>query len=64
MPKDTIERAIKKASGEGAENYDEVTFEGYGRDGIAVFVECATDNNTRTVSNVRSYFRKFNGSPR
>lgn len=62
MPKDTIERAIKKASGEGAENYDEVTFEGYGPDGIAVFVECATDNNTRTVSNVRSYFRKFNGS--
>tara|TARA_B100000927_G_scaffold279025_1_gene262261 strand:+ start:196 stop:933 length:738 start_codon:yes stop_codon:yes gene_type:complete len=62
MPKDTIERAIKKASGEGAENYDEVTFEGYGPDGIAIFVECATDNNTRTVSNVRSYFRKFNGS--
>jgi YebC/PmpR family DNA-binding regulatory protein len=62
MPKDTVERAIKKASGAGAENYDEVTFEGYGPDGIAVFVECATDNNTRTVSNVRSYFRKFNGS--
>ena len=62
MPKDTIERAIKKASGEGAENYVETTFEGYGPDGVAVFVECATDNNTRTVSNVRSYFNKFNGS--
>ena len=62
MPKDTIERAIKKASGEGTEDYAEVTFEGYGPDGIAIFVECATDNNTRTVSNVRSYFRKYNGS--
>jgi YebC/PmpR family DNA-binding regulatory protein len=62
MPKDTIERAIKKASGEGAENYVDTTFEGYGPDGIAVFVECATDNNTRTVSNVRSYFNKCNGS--
>ena len=62
MPKDTIERAIKKASGEGGENYVETTFEGYGPDGIAIFVECATDNNTRTVSNVRSYFNKFNGS--
>ena len=62
MPKDTIERAIKKASGEGGENYVETTFEGYGPDGIAIFVECATDNNTRTVSNVRSYFNKYNGS--
>lgn len=62
MPKDNIERAIKKASGAGGEDYIEVTFEGYGPDGAAVFVECATDNNTRTVSAVRSYFNKFNGS--
>ena len=62
MPKDTIDRAIKKASGAGGENYVETTFEGYGPDGVAVFVECATDNNTRTVSNVRSYFNKFNGN--
>ena len=62
MPKDTIERAIKKASGAGGENYVETTFEGYGPDGVAIFVECATDNNTRTVSNVRSYFNKYNGS--
>lgn len=62
MPKDNIERAIKKASGAGSENYTETTFEGYGPDGVAVFVECATDNNTRTVANVRSYFNKNNGS--
>ena len=62
MPKDTIERAIAKASGAGAEDYKEITYEGYGPDGIAVFVECATDNHTRTVANVRMYFNKFNGS--
>ena len=62
MPKDNIERAIKKASGAGGDDYVETTFEGYGPDGVAVFVECATDNNTRTVANVRSYFRKYNGS--
>ena len=62
MPKDNIDRAIKKASGEGANDLIETTFEGYGPDGVAVFVECATDNNTRTVSNVRSYFNKYNGS--
>ena len=62
MPKDTIDRAIKKASGAGGEDYTETTFEGYGPEGIAIFVECATDNNTRTVANVRSYFRKYNGS--
>lgn len=62
VPKDTMQRAIDKAAGAGAENYDEVTFEGYGPDGVAVFVECATDNNTRTVAAVRSYFNKFNGS--
>lgn len=62
MPKDNIERAIKKASGADGASYVEVTFEGYGVDGVAVFVECATDNNTRTVGNVRSYFRKFGGN--
>ena len=62
MPKDTIERAIAKASGAGAEDYKEITYEGYGPDGVAVFVECATDNHTRTVANVRMYFNKFNGS--
>ncbi len=62
MSKDTIERAIAKASGAGAENYVETTFEGYGPEGVAIFVEAMTDNNTRTVSNVRSYFNKYNGS--
>ena len=62
MPKDNIDRAIKKADGAGGEDYSETTFEGYGPDGVAVFIECATDNNTRTVSNVRSYFNKNNGS--
>lgn len=62
MPKDTVERAIKKASGAGGDNFDEVTFEGYGPDGVGVFIECATDNNMRTVGSVRSYFNKYNGS--
>lgn len=62
MPKDNIERAIKKASGEGAENYSEVTYEGYGPNGVAVFVECLTNNPTRTVANVRHHFNKSGGS--
>ena len=62
MPKDNIERAIKKASGAGGEDYIETTFEGYGPDGVAIFVECATDNNTRSVANVRMHFRKNGGS--
>lgn len=62
MPKDTVERAIKKASSKDQADYKEVNFEGYGPHGIAVFVETATDNNTRTVANVRSYFNKCNGS--
>jgi YebC/PmpR family DNA-binding regulatory protein len=62
MPKDTIDRAIAKASGTGGENYTEVNFEGYGSDGVAIFVECATDNNTRSVANIRSYFNKYGGS--
>ncbi len=62
MPKDNIERAIKKADGAGGSNFQEVTFEGYGPDGVAIFVETATDNNTRTVASVRSYFKKYNGN--
>lgn len=62
MPKDNIERAIKKATDKDTADYKEITYEGYGPHGIAVFVETATDNNTRTVANVRSYFNKCNGS--
>ena len=62
MPKDTIQRAVKKASGADAENYDTVTFEGYGPNGIAIFVECTTDNTNRTVASVRSIFSKNGGS--
>jgi YebC/PmpR family DNA-binding regulatory protein len=61
MPKDNIERAISKASNEGS-NYQEVTFEGYGPGGVAVYVECMTDNNNRTVSLIRSIFTKRGGS--
>lgn len=62
MPKDTIERAIKKASGADAENYETVTFEGYAPHGIAFFIECTTDNTNRTVASVRSIFSKNGGS--
>jgi YebC/PmpR family DNA-binding regulatory protein len=62
MPKDNIERAIKKASDKNTENYKEVLFEGYGPHGIAILVETATDNNNRTVANVRSYFNKCDGN--
>ncbi|MGB8705397.1 MAG: YebC/PmpR family DNA-binding transcriptional regulator [Gillisia sp.] len=62
MPKDTIERAIKKASGAEADNYELVTFEGYGPYGIAFFIECTTDNTNRTVASVRSIFSKNGGS--
>lgn len=62
MPKDNVERAIKKASGADAENYEEVTYEGYGQGGVAFFVECTTNNTTRTVANVRAIFNKFDGS--
>ena len=62
MPKDTVERAIKKASDKDAKDYKELTYEGYGPYGIAIVVEAATDNNTRTVANVRSYFTKHGGS--
>lgn len=62
MPKDTIDRAIKKAVSKDMGDYKEVVYEGYGPFGIAVLVETATDNTTRTVANVRSYFNKCNGS--
>jgi YebC/PmpR family DNA-binding regulatory protein len=62
MPKDNIERAIKKASDKDAADYKEVTFEGYAPHGVAIFIETATDNNQRTVANVRSYFNKCNGN--
>ena len=62
MPKDTIERAIKKGIGGEGANLVEITFEGYASNGIAVFVEATTDNNNRTVASVRSIFNKYNGN--
>jgi YebC/PmpR family DNA-binding regulatory protein len=62
MPKDNIERAIKKASGADAENYEEVRYEGYAPGGVAVIVETLTDNRNRTAGEVRSYFTKAGGS--
>ena len=62
MPKDNIERAIKKATDKSLGDFKEVTFEGYGRFDVAFLVETATDNNTRTVANVRSYFTKCGGT--
>lgn len=62
MPKDNVERAIKKASGADSTNYVEMTLEGYAPHGVAIFVECTTDNNNRTVANVRSYFNKCEGN--
>ena len=61
VPKDVINRAIKKSQGGDAENYDEIRYEGYGPDGIAIIVEAMTDNRNRTASNVRSYFTKHGG---
>jgi YebC/PmpR family DNA-binding regulatory protein len=62
MPKDNVERAIKKATEKDQKDYKEVVYEGYAAHGIAVLVETATDNPTRTVANVRSYFNKYGGS--
>ncbi|HPF10212.1 MAG TPA: YebC/PmpR family DNA-binding transcriptional regulator [Flavobacteriaceae bacterium] len=62
MPKDNIERAIKRATDKNQGDYKEVLFEGYAPHGIAILVETATDNNTRTVANIRSYFNKCDGS--
>ena len=62
MPKENVERAIKKASDKDTAAYKEVLFEGYGLHGIAVLIETATDNNNRTVANIRSYFNKTGGT--
>lgn len=62
MPKENVERAIKKATDKDSSDYKEVIYEGYGPYGIAIVVETATDNTTRTVANVRSYFNKYGGS--
>ena len=62
MPKDNIERAIKRASDKSTGNFKEIIFEGYGPYGIAIIVETASDNNNRTVANVRSYFNKYGGN--
>jgi YebC/PmpR family DNA-binding regulatory protein len=62
MPKDNVERAIKRAFEKDTSEYKEVVFEGYAPHGVAVVIEAATDNNQRTVANIRSYFNKFNGT--
>ena len=62
MPKENVERAIKKAADKDYTDLKEILFEGYGPFGVAVLIETATDNNTRTVANVRSYFNKLGGS--
>lgn len=62
MPKDNIIRAIKKGEDKDASNFEELTYEGYAPHGIAVFLECTTDNQSRTIANVRAIFNKFNGS--
>ena len=62
MPKDNIERAIKKAAGADTENYEEIRYEGYGPGGVAVIVEALSDNRNRTASEVRSYFTKVGGN--
>ena len=62
MPKENIQRAIKNASEKNTENYKEIVLEGYGPHGIAVIIDCTTDNNNRTVANIRSYFNKCKGS--
>src|SRR5207253_6592604 len=62
MPKDNIERAIKKAIGGDSESYDEIRYEGYGPGGVAVIVEALTDNRNRAASDIRSYFTKSGGN--
>ncbi len=62
MPKDNIYRAISKASEKDTSSFTEITYEGYATNGIAIYVECTTDNVQRTVSNIRSYFNKYGGS--
>ncbi len=62
MPKDNVERAIKRAFEKDTSDYKEIVFEGYAPHGVAVLVEVASDNNQRSVANIRSYFNKYNGS--
>ena len=62
VPRDNIDKAIKKGLGQDGAIMEEINYEGYGLDGVAIFIEALTDNPTRTVSNVRSYFNKFGGS--
>jgi len=62
MPKDNIQRAINKANEKDSANYVEIVYEGYATHGVAIIVECATDNQQRTISNIRSYFNKHGGS--
>ena len=62
MPKANVEAAIKRATDKDASNYEEVTFEGYGPHGVAIMVECTSDNNNRTVANIRHIFSKYGGS--
>ena len=62
MPKDNVLRAIKKASDKDTANYEEISLEGYAINGIAIFIDCATNNNNRTVADVRSYFSKHDGA--
>jgi YebC/PmpR family DNA-binding regulatory protein len=62
MPKENIARAINKAADKDSANFQEVTYEGYATNAVAIFVECTTDNIQRTVSNIRSYFNKFGGN--
>ncbi len=61
MPKDRVEAAIKRAMGKEMDNYEEIVYEGYAPHGVAVLVETATDNPTRTVANVRMHFKKGDG---
>lgn len=62
VPKDNIDRAIKKGQGSDGVGYDDINYEGYGPGGVAIFVEASTNNSTRTVANVRSFFKKCGGS--
>ncbi len=62
MPKDKIESAIKRASGPNTENYEELVYEGYGPHGVAILIASATDNPTRTVANIRGYFKGYGGN--
>ena len=61
MPKDNIDNAIKRAAGKDAESYTEINYEGKGPHGVLIVVECATDNTTRSVANIKSYFNKMGG---